>query len=406
MRALQNVPSQNNEGQQYVIVALANGKIYVQADRNVLSGDDPKIWEQQIDTFFDNVLLANGSLAVESIEGDTLTITKDQTVWKGKDDHDLEKGQRRPLRKNEYRVKLSALSHIDELAEASFVERNSDGSRKVEPDKKNHPFAKDGFEYRTVFFRDLDGKYYRITLSVGLNDGVSTVYNVGKRKEKTVPEGSIISAIGSKAQGTVFSDTTVSQNSFGVNNYSMQSGGENSQYSFGDADEGGAITPPPSDAANSQALGNLGESTPTVTENVPGDNVSERVIDLSDDNELSQQLVGVHGSERYSIIQEYILNALSDQPITLSDGKLAVVDRRDASHIASRSGDGKTAQIAKIKELIETAKLYAEDPNVEHNKFDYFCYYKADVRYGNETFPLYLNVGRAKNDGQYHLYDI
>ena len=117
--------------------------------------------------FFDRVILQNGSLTVESVEGDELTITKDETIWKGKDEHVLETGIRRPLRDNEHLIKLSTLSHIDELAEASVVQRNADGSRKIELDKKNHPFAKDGFEYRTVYFKDLDGKYYRIFCRLG-----------------------------------------------------------------------------------------------------------------------------------------------------------------------------------------------------------------------------------------------
>ncbi|MBQ4333384.1 MAG: hypothetical protein IJC33_06380 [Clostridia bacterium] len=209
---------------EYAIVALEDGKIYVQADRKVLSGTDRGTWKTQIDTFFDRVILQNGSLTVESVEGDELTITKDETIWKGKDEHVLETGIRRPLRDNEYLIKLSALSHIDELAEASVVQRNADGSRKIEPDKKNHPFAKDGFEYRTVYFKDLDGKYYRIVLSVGQNDGISTVYNVGKIKEAVAPEGSVISAIGSKAQGVTATDNRVTEKPPVVNTQSMQNG--------------------------------------------------------------------------------------------------------------------------------------------------------------------------------------
>ena len=214
----------DGEGVQGVIVALEDGKIYVQADRKVLTGTDREAWKGQIDAFFDQVLLRNGSLTVESVEGDELTITKDQTVWKGKDEHVLENGTRRPLRNNEYLVKLTALSHIDELAEASVVQRNKEGKPKTTPDAKNHPFAKDGFEYRTVYFQDFDGKYYRITLSVGLNDGVATVYNVGQVKEAATPEGSIISAIGSKAQGVTATTTTVAQNDSGVNTQSMPNG--------------------------------------------------------------------------------------------------------------------------------------------------------------------------------------
>ncbi|MBE6754763.1 MAG: hypothetical protein E7559_10530 [Ruminococcaceae bacterium] len=44
-----------------------------------------------------------------------------------------------------------------------------------------------------------DGAYYRITISVGINDGIATIYNVGKIKSDSIPGGIIISASGSKA---------------------------------------------------------------------------------------------------------------------------------------------------------------------------------------------------------------
>ena len=65
--------------------------------------------------------------------------------------------------------------------------------------QKKHKIAKDGFTYRTVYFKDFDGSYYKITLSVGENNGISTVYNVGKIKTEDIPNGNIVSAIGSKA---------------------------------------------------------------------------------------------------------------------------------------------------------------------------------------------------------------
>ena len=97
---------------------------------------------------------------------------------------------------------------------------------------------------------------------------------------------------------------------------------------------------------------------------------------------------------------------MGEQPITLSDGKQAIVDNRDALHIANKAADKKTAEISHIRELVENAQLYAEDRNVQHNKFKYFCYYVANVKYGDETFPIYLNVGLGINDNAYHLYDI
>lgn len=132
----------------------------------------------------------------------------------------------------------------------------------------------------------------------------------------------------------------------------------------------------------------------------------DKVIDLSKDNVLSERLSGVYGAKRYKEIQNYILETLSEQPINLSDGKEAIVDRRDALHIANKAADKKSAEISHIRELVENARLYAEDANVEHNKFKYFCYYIADVKYENETFPIYLNVGLGINDNKYHLYDI
>lgn len=129
-------------------------------------------------------------------------------------------------------------------------------------------------------------------------------------------------------------------------------------------------------------------------------------IDLSDNNELSKLVDGVHGSKRYKAIAEYIINVLGNEEITLSDGTVAIVDKRDAAHIASNAGSSKTRQIAKIKDLVTQAELYAYDNNAEHNKFDQFLYYQAMVRYADEEFPLYLNVGRGLNDKKYHIYDI
>lgn len=67
-------------------------------------------------------------------------------------------------------------------------------------DKGDHWFAKNGFIYRTAYFQDFDGKYYRLTISIGLNGNVSTVYNVNKITEDSLPSGKIVSTVhGSKA---------------------------------------------------------------------------------------------------------------------------------------------------------------------------------------------------------------
>ena len=133
---------------------------------------------------------------------------------------------------------------------------------------------------------------------------------------------------------------------------------------------------------------------------------SDRVVDLSDDSELSALVNGVHGARRYKAIAEYILNAVEGGSIVFNDGLEAIVDKRDAAHIAHGAGKHKVNQIAKIKDLINQAVVYAEENDVDHNKFNHFLYYESIVKYDGEVFPLYLNVGKGINDGKYHLYDI
>ena len=222
------------DGGQYSIVTTEDGKTYVTSDRNVLSGTNPHEWRKQITQFFDGVLLENGSLTIDTIDGDTMTITKKETVGKGKDKHVQVAGRRQELTNEEYYVKLQALSHIDELTETASFQRNGDGNIKTIPDTKSHSFARDGFAYPTVYFEDANGDYYQITLSVGMQDGVGTVYNIGKMQKTGKPTRAILSVIGSgtnrgdssiagsKALGLPVSDTTIPQNGAGVNTQYMQ----------------------------------------------------------------------------------------------------------------------------------------------------------------------------------------
>ena len=86
-------------------------------------------------------------------------------------------------------------NNINELSEISRKHK-----RPNTPDIKNHKFARDGFSYRTAYFQDFDGVYYKIVISVGHTGDVATVCNVGKLKRDTLPAGKIVSSIrGSKA---------------------------------------------------------------------------------------------------------------------------------------------------------------------------------------------------------------
>ncbi|MBQ3202791.1 MAG: hypothetical protein IJB36_04020 [Clostridia bacterium] len=131
------------------------------------------------------------------------------------------------------------------------------------------------------------------------------------------------------------------------------------------------------------------------------------VIDLSDHSELAKRVEGVPKGKKNEIIQQYILDALGKEPFRLSDGKMAVVDRSDARHIANFArSEMEVAQVAEIKKLVENARLYTDAPADGHGKFDHFWYYEAIVRYSNDEYSVFLNVGRTHNDRTYHLYDI
>lgn len=53
----------------------------------------------------------------------------------------------------------------------------------------------------------------------------------------------------------------------------------------------------------------------------------------------------------------------------------------------------------------KSLELVAEESGKER-KFDLFWYYEAFVKYDGDMIPVYVNVGRARNDGSYHIYDL
>lgn len=166
------------DGEKYEIVTRADGKQYVKADRQVISGNDSSKWGKQVTNYINDSIRKGKDVVVYSADGDELTITRD-TAGKAafRNDVNLGDGHKRPMTDNEYATKLNAETHIDELAQISQK------GNKIVPDSKHHNFAKDGFNYRTAYFMDFDGSYYKITISVGKNGTVNTIYNVGKLKE-------------------------------------------------------------------------------------------------------------------------------------------------------------------------------------------------------------------------------
>lgn len=201
----------DNQTEKYSIVALENGNTYVKASRNVISGDNISAWRKQITNFFNELLDGEKSLDISTIDGDVLTITKSETANKARDNFKQVNGQKVRMSADEFRVKLNAEAHIDEIAETSIGVKNKTA------DTKSHDFASNGFTYRTAYFQDFDGTYYRLRLSVGNNGTVATVYNVGKINKDSLPSHTkIVALVGSKPLGKL-SDNSISNNDTSVN---------------------------------------------------------------------------------------------------------------------------------------------------------------------------------------------
>lgn len=202
----ENVKGKPDNGEHYDITALEDGKVYVSASRKVINGTTVAEQRQDITNFFSTLLQDNPSLDIPTIEGDVLTITRDETANKARDNYKTVDGKRVLLTDEEFTVKLHAEAHIDELAEVS-TKIGQKG------DTKEHQFAQDGFTYRRAYFEDFDGEYYEITLSIGHNGTVATVYNVGKIEKSVSPSAKVIAVVGSKPLGETHFKNSISQNS-------------------------------------------------------------------------------------------------------------------------------------------------------------------------------------------------
>ena len=161
---------------------------YVKADRQVITGNDSLKWESQVENYINNNIRQGKDVQVKTESGDILTITKD-TAGKARFRNKItdKNGNTRYLNNKEFLSKLTAETHVDELAQIS-----QKINKKPIPDYKNHKFARDGFDYRSAYFEDFDGQYYKITMSVGKNGIIDTIYNIGKMDKKNRSKSSLV----------------------------------------------------------------------------------------------------------------------------------------------------------------------------------------------------------------------
>lgn len=151
-----------NTQNSYAIETNDKGYKYVRADRQVISGNNPEVWKEQAKNYIDEKIRNNKDVKVYAQDGTELTITRN-TSGKATFRNEVRQadGTIRKLTDEEFASKLRAETHIDELGQIS-THKNGPVA-----DTKNHDFAKDGFTYRNAYFEDIDGQYYKITMSVG-----------------------------------------------------------------------------------------------------------------------------------------------------------------------------------------------------------------------------------------------
>ena len=167
-------------GTQYDIRELGDGRKYVQADRLVIFGNDPESWSAQLEDYINGKIRRGQDVQLIAEDGDILTLTRD-SAGKLADNHT---GDGRTMSESAFERKVNAAAHIDELAQISMR------GKKNTPDynARHGAMAADGWNYRTAYFRDFDGRYYKVTISTALNPEGTIIYNVGHMKEEAFPK--------------------------------------------------------------------------------------------------------------------------------------------------------------------------------------------------------------------------
>ena len=197
--AERNAPAQRAEAQRETtgppegrgtIVVLPDGKKYVQADRQVIFGNNPNSWADQIEGYINRKIRNGEDVILTTDSGDVLKITKD-TAGKASFRNYVpgENGTMRRMSDTEYEAKLNAEAHIDELAQISEKNNQKPAADEIGTNGQriHGSLAKNGWFYRTAWFSDFDGQYYRVTISTADGDNGVVVYNVGKIEKRTSP---------------------------------------------------------------------------------------------------------------------------------------------------------------------------------------------------------------------------
>ena len=214
-------------GVQRSIEYLPDGKKYVRADRQVIFGNDPDSWSEQVESYINSKIRNGENISLVAEDGDILVLTSETAgkIASNKTNHGT------TMDDEQFYVKSTAGVHIDELAQVSV---NADPNRKPKADKgsRHGDFAEGGWTYRNAFFQDFDGKYYRLTISAAKGADGNVVYNIGNIEERSFPKIVGSSAKGGALNGKASSEKKVPQKSDSVN----------SQHSFSQNSKGDPLS--------------------------------------------------------------------------------------------------------------------------------------------------------------------
>lgn len=200
----------------YSVETLPDGKKYVRAERQVIFGNDPEAWSEQLEAYINNKIRKGENVHLIAEDGDVLTITEDTA---GKVSSRYKDG--RTMSDEAFERKVSAGTHIDELAQVSVR-----GKKTVADAGNRHgAMASAGWNYRTAYFLDFDGKYYRCTISVSISKNGNAVYNIGEMEERSFPTAQKALSGSSANSGALgreaSSQGSIRKSSEDVNSYSV-----------------------------------------------------------------------------------------------------------------------------------------------------------------------------------------
>ncbi len=181
-------------------------KYYVKADGSrVLHGRDPAKWAIQIENYIQNLVNDEGTIDIRSADGSVLTLTGYGTralkttageLSNFSDYYDAY-GNLMP----EARTRAEASLYIDEVAQVS---KDAGDVLKTDKGAEHEDLAINGWKYRDVFFEDVDGKYYQITLSVPQGiEGKQVAYGIGNIRNRKSPINPGSSLSGAPKDGTL-----------------------------------------------------------------------------------------------------------------------------------------------------------------------------------------------------------